>query len=97
MAIIRIARPPMVTAEIYDAVNEKLGVEEGGNLPDGLIAHAAGDAGGQWEIVEVWESREQAERFDAERLVPAIEAVMGGPPPGEPEMSVYEAHKVLGA
>jgi hypothetical protein len=96
MAIIRIVRPPMVTADMYDAVNAKLGVDRGENLPDGLIAHAAGDAGGQWEIVEVWESREQAERFDEERLRPAIEAVMGAAPPSG-EMSVYEAHAVLGA
>jgi hypothetical protein len=43
----------------------------------------------------LWESREQAERVDAERLRPAIEAVMGGPPPGEPETSVYEAQRVI--
>jgi hypothetical protein len=95
MAIIRIIRPPMVTADIYEAVNRKMNVHE--DAPDGLISHAAGDAGGQWEIVEVWASREQAERFDEERLMPAIEAVMGGPPPNEGEMSVYEAHRVLGA
>jgi hypothetical protein len=93
MAIIRIIRPPMVSADTYEAVNERLGID--GNVPDGLIAHAAGDAGGQWEIVEVWESRQQAERFDVERLRPAIEAVMGGPPPNEPAMSVYEAQRVI--
>ena len=83
----------MVTAEIYEAVNEKLGVDD--DVPDGLIAHAAGDAGGQWEIVEVWESREQAERFDAERLIPAIEAVMGGPPPADSAPRSYDAQRVI--
>ncbi|HXB16506.1 MAG TPA: hypothetical protein VNV44_12270 [Solirubrobacteraceae bacterium] len=93
MAIIRIIRPPMVTADMYEEVNRRMGVDA--DVPDGLIAHAAGDTGGQWEIVEVWESREQADRFDEERLRPAIEAVMGGPPPNEPQTTVYEAQRVI--
>ena len=93
MAIIRVTRPPMVTADLYDAVNKELGVDQ--DVPEGLIAHAAGDTGGQWEIVEVWESREHAERFDDERLRPAIEKVMGGTPPNEPRTTIYDAHRVI--
>jgi hypothetical protein len=92
MPIVRVIRPPMVTAETYEAVNEKIGLDD---VPDGLIAHAGGEVDGQWEIVEIWESAAQAERFDSERLTPAIEAVMGGTPPGPPQMSVYEAQRVI--
>jgi hypothetical protein len=93
MAIIRIVRPPMVTAEIYDAVNEKAGVEE--RPPEGLLMHTAGEVDGVWQIVDVWESEDAAERFDSERLAPAIEAVMGGAPAGPPPTTVYELHRVI--
>jgi len=93
MAIIRIIRPPMVTAEVYDAVNAKAGVSE--NPPEGLLMHAAGEVDGQWQIVDVWESAGHARRFDEERLAPAIEAVVGSAPPGPPPTTVYELHRVI--
>jgi hypothetical protein len=93
MAIVRITRPPMVTAEIYDAVNAKAGVDE--NPPAGLLVHAAGEVDGQWQIIDVWESAEHADRFGAERLGPAIESVRGAAPPGPPPTTVYEAHRVI--
>jgi hypothetical protein len=93
MAIIRIIRPPMVTAETYDAVNAKAGVKE--NTPEGLLIHTAGEVDGQWQIVDVWDSEEHARRFDEERLAPAIEAVVGSAPPGPPPRTVYELHNVI--
>jgi hypothetical protein len=93
MAIIRIIRPPMVTAEVYDAVNVK--AEVNGNPPEGLLIHAAGEVDGQWQIIDVWESEEHARRFDEERLAPAIEAVVGAAPPGPPPRTVYELHNVI--
>jgi hypothetical protein len=93
MAIVRIIRPPMVTAESYDQVNAKAGVD--GNPPEGLLVHTAGEVDGQWQIVDVWESEEAAQRFDDERLRPAIESVMGGAPPGPPPTTVYEAYRVV--
>jgi hypothetical protein len=90
MAVVRIVRPPMVTAEMYDRVNAQAGVAE--NPPDGLIIHTAGEVDGQWQIVDVWESEEHARRFGDERLGPAIEAVMGATPPGPPPTTVYELH-----
>jgi len=93
MAIIRIVRPPMVTAETYDAVNAKMGIEHA--PPEGLIMHTAGEVDGQWQIVDVWESEEHAQRFGEDRLGPAIEEVMGGAPPGPPPTTVYELHNVV--
>src|ERR1700736_2542216 len=79
MAIIRIIRPPMVTAEVYDGVNAKAGVNE--NPPEGLLMHTAGEVDGQWQIVDVWESEEHADRFGSERLSAGGESVPGGRPP----------------
>jgi hypothetical protein len=94
MAFIRIGRPPNVTAELYDKVNAEMGVE--GNSPPGLLFHCAGEVDGSWQIIDVWESHEHAQRFDDERLSPAIEQVMGMRPPGPPPgAQVYELHAVV--
>jgi hypothetical protein len=41
MAILRIVQPPMVTKEMYDAVNAQIGVDA--TRPEGLIMHSAGE------------------------------------------------------
>jgi hypothetical protein len=55
----------------YDYVAEKIG-----DGPfQGLIAHTAGwdDEAGVFRILDVWESREDAERFLAEHVQPLVE------------------------
>jgi len=55
----------------YDFVAEKVG-----DGPfQGLIAHTAGydDEAGVFRILDVWESREDAERFLAEQVQPLID------------------------
>jgi len=55
----------------YDFVAEKIG-----DGPfQGLIAHTAGfdDDAGVFRILDVWETREDAERFLAERVQPLVE------------------------
>lgn len=94
MAILRISQPP-ITREMYDAVNTEL-LRVRDTPPDGLIMHSAGEANGKWQIVDVWESEEHAQRFDSERLTPAIEAASGeAPPQASPEATVYELHNLL--
>jgi hypothetical protein len=56
----------------YDAVTAALDLQE---APDGLLIHTAGfdhDAG-VFRIFDVWETREQGERFLEDRLGPIIE------------------------
>jgi hypothetical protein len=93
MAIVRIVQPQMITTEIYDQVNAKMGIED--SPPDGLIVHTAGFVDGVFQIVDVWESAEHARRFDTERLVPAITEVIGAGPPGEPQSTEYELHGLV--
>jgi len=76
-----------VTPEIYDAVNAKLGDE----IPDGGIVHTAGFTGGKMIVFDVWASREHFERFQEERLRPAI-AEVGGENAPTPTQTVYELH-----
>jgi hypothetical protein len=55
----------------YDFIADKIG-----DRPfDGLIAHSAGfdDDAGVFRILDIWETREQAERFLAEQVQPLVE------------------------
>ena len=82
----------------YDFVSEKIGK----GPFDGLIAHTAGfdDDGGVFRIFDVWETKEQAERFLAEHVQPLIdEGPSAFPTPDAFTMPTkdgfYELHDVL--
>lgn len=78
----------------YDGVQEKLRVRE--DPPPGLILHSAGFSDdGVFRIYEVWESREDAERFFDERILPAVEEVTEGKPIPPPVQEVYELHNLV--
>jgi len=61
------------TTANYDRVQEALGTRE--NPPAGGLVHTAGfdEQAGVFRIFDVWESREQGERFLAEHVQPLIE------------------------
>jgi hypothetical protein len=85
-----------VTLDQYDQVNATMGIAD--NPVDGLIVHTAGAMDGGVRIFDIWESREAIDRFTEERLMPAVQQVMGeggGPPPREP--TIYDLHNVVGA
>ena len=68
----------------YDQVNEEAQVSA--NPPNGLIVHIASPIdGGMMRIVDVWESEEDLRAFENERLLAAIEKVMGPMPDGANE------------
>ncbi len=77
----------------YDAISAKLDVKN--NPPDGLIAHTAGrDSNGVFRTFSIWESREQVQRFQEERLMPAVqERMQSGADGGPPDVvDIYELH-----
>jgi len=87
--------PGQFGAETYDAVNEKMGVQD--NPPDGLIFHCAGEGPNGFRIVDVWESRGHFDRFMEERLGPAIAEVTGMQPGegGAPETTWWPIHNTI--
>lgn len=82
----------------YDYVSEKIG-----DGPfDGLIAHTAGfdDDEGVFRIFDIWETREQAQRFLDEHIQPLIdEGPSSFPNPDNvfppTKDSFYELHDVI--
>ncbi|QNE18737.1 hypothetical protein F1D05_13505 [Kribbella qitaiheensis] len=81
MQWIAVATPPFGSIEQFDQVMSNMGQE-----PDGLQARYVGTAGDGVRVVTLWESREHAERFFAERLGPVLAKVLGPDPAGTPEI-----------
>ena len=57
--------------EFYDAVHAEVLRRTGAAL-DGLLLHLARPTDGGFQVVEVWESREHAERYDRELIGPVL-------------------------
>ena len=84
----------------YDEVIRRANIHE--DPPAGLVAHGAGTTPeGGFRVADIWETREAFEAFEAERLTPAVEAMLAALPPerrgpaSPPRRSVYELHDVL--
>ena len=80
MAIAYIQEFPIVDGDTsttnYDAVVAKLDLK--GDAPQGLVVHTAGfdhDAG-VFRIFDVWQTREDGDRFIEEKLQPIIESMI---------------------
>ena len=77
----------------YDAISERL---RAGPPAEGLILHTAGfdDDAGVFRVFDVWETREQAEAFEAQVMEIVAEIV----PPGTPapaRAASYELHDLV--
>ena len=86
------------TTTNYDTINERLNVRD--DPPEGGIFHTAGwdEEAGVFRIFDVWETREQCERFLNERLMPLIEELSAASPAdfAPPDrQGFYELHDVF--
>jgi hypothetical protein len=80
------------TQEEYEAANAQMGVED--EPPVGLIFHAAGPMGEDWNVIDFWESRELFESFREGRLGPAIQQ-LGDRAPGVPEVKEFPIQNLI--
>ena len=102
MGVAYVQEFPIVDGDLstanYDAVVEALNLS---SAPDGLIVHTAGfdQTDGTFRIFDVWETREQGERWMADVLNPILERLMADAAEGDfapPALdSWYDLHDTL--
>ena len=80
--------------EVYEASHAEIlrGAGEGG--ADGLIVHMARALPDGFEVLEIWHSREQADRFNQEVVGPALQRLGLSDPP-QPELTEFEPRVVM--
>ena len=79
--------------EQYERVRSRLRVDEG-SAPVGALVHiAAVGEDGKVRVIEVWETRDQAEAWGDK--VRAVRQELGVGDPGSPPITYLEAHRVL--
>jgi hypothetical protein len=72
MPVVQVSRAE--SRDVYEAVASR--IDMAGNRPPGLILHSASEtASGEVEIVDVWETAEDAGHFASDRLFPIFQAV----------------------
>ena len=77
------------TFDQYDQVCQKMGLTPKGPGPKGAISHFATMTGSGLRVVDVWETKEQFEKFAQEQIGP-FSADVGLP--GPPKMEFFEVH-----
>ncbi|MGY1631227.1 hypothetical protein ACI784_05905 [Geodermatophilus sp. SYSU D01186] len=81
--------------EVYDAVHAEV-LRRAGDTTEGLLVHLARATPTGFQVIEVWESREAAERFDRELVQPIVaELSPDGPPPGDPVVTEFEVRGLV--
>ncbi|MGA2284848.1 MAG: hypothetical protein ABSG55_01085 [Dehalococcoidia bacterium] len=91
MAIALVIEFPGVRREQYDNVMKELRLDEGGTeRPTGMILHLAGPYESGWQVVDVWETRADFDRFLDRDLGRALKNASIGTPRVR-EFSVYKA------
>lgn len=76
--------------EAYDAVHREV-VRRTGSSVDGLLVHIGRATARGFQVTEVWESREQAERYNTEIVGPVIAELAGDRmPQQEPVTEEFE-------
>jgi hypothetical protein len=77
----------------YDAIHKA--IVEKVTESTGLIIHTAGFTGTGFQIFEVWDSKEQCEKFMREVVMPTVLEVTAGNPGPPPATTGYELHNVF--
>jgi hypothetical protein len=81
--------------EFYDALHAEVRrrSRDGG---DGLLVHVGRATSGGFQVMEIWESKEQCDRFNAEVVGPALAQLSDGQaPPVEPAMDEFEPRGLI--
>jgi hypothetical protein len=81
--------------ELYDAVHAEV-VRRSGGHADGLLVHLARATATGFQVLEVWESKDQSDRFGDEFVGPAMAAAGGADVEGpEPPREEFEPRGLM--
>jgi hypothetical protein len=90
MAHVRIRQAP--SGENYGKAVDLTQFEN--NPPEGLIVHAAGEVDGKFQVIDIWESAEAADKFEREVHAPKAAQAFGANYKA-PEPKTYETRNVV--
>ncbi len=65
------------SVDLYDAVHAAL-LERTGFAVEGLLVHVARPTGQGFQVIEVWESRQDYDRYVDQLLLPVLAELSGG-------------------
>jgi hypothetical protein len=83
-----------VPIEVYDAMHaEILGQQEAS--AEGLILHIGRETQAGFQILEIWESKEQCDRFNEEVVGPIVARLSGGQPQPTQRVEVFEVRGLV--
>src|SRR5690242_77112 len=80
--------------EVYDASHAEIMKGAGKQGADGLIVHMARELPDGFEVLEIWQSREHADRFNRDVVGPALDRLGLSNPP-EPQLTEWEPRVVM--
>jgi hypothetical protein len=81
--------------EAYEAMHAEIGRRTTGPV-EGLLLHLGRATPSGFQIIELWESKEQYVRYDAELVQPVIAEMSGGQaPPDEPTVEEFEPRGLI--
>jgi hypothetical protein len=89
--IFRVSAP----IEAYDAVHAEVMRTASDASTTGLIAHIARATEDGFEIIEIWDAKEQSDAFERDVVGPAMEKVGQGADGPEPELIEFEPRVIL--
>ena len=76
--------------QFYDALHAELARRTAGDV-HGLLLHLARQTSAGFQVIEVWESKEICDRYNAEIVNPTIADLSGGqPPPMDPAIEEFQ-------
>lgn len=80
MAVGVLITMPELTEEQYEQTNRRIFGHypiAQPDAPEGLVVHSAGPVPEGWYVYDIWDSKEDFQRFGRERIEPAVRAVTG--------------------
>jgi hypothetical protein len=91
--VVKITRLPWLDRARYDELENRVRI--GANHPLGLMMHAAGEAEGVFQIIEVWATADHAQRYEADRLRPALSEIAADGADPAASITVFDAHYLV--